>query len=64
MSNPINYVCPDCGSDDVAHDAWAEWDQNNQCWTVRCIFDNAYCFRCDGEKRYLDTVKLKIGDAA
>jgi hypothetical protein len=51
----VRMVCKYCGSEDVAHDAWAEWDLEAQIWVLRGEpFDNAYCFDCDGECSILE----------
>lgn len=41
--------CNRCGSDDVSRDAWADWDTGKQIWVLRCAFDYAHCYKCDGE---------------
>jgi hypothetical protein len=48
MTHP---VCNHCGADDVARDAWAKWDSQARDWKVQQIFDQAFCFACDGETR-------------
>jgi RNA polymerase subunit RPABC4/transcription elongation factor Spt4 len=43
-------VCPRCGSDDVAADAAARWDVQNQDWSVSDIFDKGHsCGNCGAE---------------
>jgi hypothetical protein len=45
-------VCATCGSENVLADAYAEWDVENQCWTVQSVMDKGhYCNACDGECR-------------
>ncbi|MDR3470361.1 MAG: DUF3768 domain-containing protein [Devosia sp.] len=44
-------VCSHCGSDDVARDAWANWDPQARDWKVQQVFDQAFCFACDGETK-------------
>ena len=61
MSGPVSgtaaperyrQVCATCGSEDVLADAFAEWDVENQCWTVQSVMDKGhYCIACDGECR-------------
>ena len=41
--------CRKCGSTDMVHDAWAEWDHENQCWTVRQVFDHSHCMTCEDQ---------------
>jgi hypothetical protein len=53
----ISIVCKVCGSKDVSRDAWGEWDEANQQWILRTVFDFAYCHRCDGETR-LEEIEL------
>ena len=48
----ISMVCATCGSEDVLADAFAEWDAENQCWSVQCVMDKGhYCNACDAECR-------------
>ena len=48
----VKYVCDLCGSDDVLSDAYAEWDVDNQVWSVQNVFDKgAFCNTCEGETR-------------
>lgn len=52
MTTKTKPTCNLCGSSDVLADAYAEWDSENQCWTVQQIFDKgAYCNTCDSETR-------------
>jgi hypothetical protein len=45
-------VCATCGSEDVLADAFAEWDVENQCWSVQSVMDKGhYCNACGGECR-------------
>jgi hypothetical protein len=45
-------VCATCGSENVLADAYAEWDIENQCWSVQSVMDKGhYCNACDGECR-------------
>ena len=45
---PISMVCATCGSEDVL----AEWDAQNQCWSVQSVMDKGhYCTACDAECR-------------
>ena len=45
----IDMVCRDCGSTRVTRDAWAQWDSEEQCWTLAQIFDYSYCFDCEAD---------------
>jgi hypothetical protein len=46
----VRQVCAECGSGDVLADAYAEWDIENQSWTVQNVMDNGHhCNACDGE---------------
>lgn len=47
----LRMVCGTCGSTLVTRDAWAEWDEDGQDWTLGAIYDYAYCHQCDGETR-------------
>ena len=40
--------CTNCGSEEVAVDATAEWDFDAQEWVLDSTFDHAYCGGCDG----------------
>lgn len=45
----ITKVCERCGSEDVWADANAEWDVENQCWTLLDTFPNEWCNDCECE---------------
>lgn len=47
-------VCGTCGSENVKLDAWAEWDAENQMWSLGATFDHAICDDCDGECKIVD----------
>lgn len=49
MTTRTKMICQRCGSEDVRHDAWAEWDFDHQEWTLAETFDYAHCNNCDGE---------------
>lgn len=36
-------VCSACGSDEILCDAYAEWDQNLQEWTLQNTFEQTVC---------------------
>lgn len=45
-------ICKYCGSEDVLADAYAEWDRDEQQWTIHNVFDKgAVCEKCDGDTR-------------
>jgi hypothetical protein len=46
--------CVECGSLDVAFDAWAEWDTENQKWIVGDTYDNAWCQSCEKDDANVD----------
>lgn len=57
-------VCGECGSTAVVADAYAEWDTEQQDWTVANVFEKgAHCDTCDGETR-IDAVPLESIQAA
>ncbi|WP_144259483.1 hypothetical protein [Methylocystis sp. ATCC 49242] len=45
----IKMVCPNCGSDNVGHDATVRWSVDTQAYEVSGIFDNAWCDDCGWE---------------
>ena len=52
----IQMVCSICGGTNVKADAYAEWDVENQMWTLAGDpFDKgSYCDDCDGETRIIE----------
>ena len=40
-------ICASCGTDEVVRDAWAISDPYDHCWTLKCVFDHAFCKRCE-----------------
>ena len=53
-SKRIAIVCGTCGSDDVTRDAIGDWSVKTQRWELRTVLDNAYCNRCDSERRLVE----------
>lgn len=53
----IAIVCRDCGGNNVARDAWAEWDVETQDWVLGPVFDQGFCYDCEREAR-LDEVEI------
>ena len=49
MEPRIRLTCSECGSTDVGRDGWAAWDEDKQEYIVRNVFDQGYCFACEGE---------------
>lgn len=45
----ITYVCATCGGKNVKWDAWAEWDEEQQCLVLANSYDQNHCDDCDGE---------------
>ena len=50
----VRKVCKECGSDNVKKDAWAEWDENRQRWSLGETFQQEFCCDCDGETTIID----------
>lgn len=55
----IRIVCRDCGSDDVARDAWASWDEDRQEWILQAVFDAGFCHRCEEEAKLVELPLLR-----
>ena len=67
MTARIRKVCGTCGSINVLCDAWAEWDEVEQEWTLQNTFDAAFCEDCEGETSIEDqeivlAAPWKVGD--
>jgi hypothetical protein len=45
----LDFVCRDCGGNNVTRDAWAEWDIEIQDWVLGSAFDYAFCHDCEAE---------------
>jgi len=43
MQEPI---CSRCGSTSVLADAYAQWDNEAQDWTLQNTFDDSFCEEC------------------
>ncbi|MGN6374010.1 MAG: hypothetical protein ACTHMG_00485 [Sphingomonas sp.] len=54
----VDYVCAHCGSSNVSHDAWADWDAAAQRWVLGAMFDYAHCHVCEG-KTWLEERPIK-----
>lgn len=46
-----DHRCVHCGATDVTREAWAQWDRRRQDWTVREVFDFAFCHACHRQTR-------------
>lgn len=47
----IKWECKDCGSDAILKEAWAEWDVENQQWTLSSDYDEFFCEGCSSDDR-------------
>lgn len=45
----VKYVCPECGSEYVAVDAWAWWHEDKQEFVLNEVFDAAICQDCEAQ---------------
>ena len=50
-------MCEHCHSDEVLQDAWAEWDAENQIWSLHSTFDDYFCVQCDGPTKIIEIEK-------
>lgn len=49
MPERVRYLCPECGSDDLRFDAFAEWSEEHQCMELAQTFDCCTCQACGAE---------------
>ncbi len=56
---PVRMVCATCGSDNVLADAFAEWDVDNQCWTVQNVFDKGHACESCGDECSIEEVEIE-----
>ena len=54
----VDYICDNCGGNQIGRDAWAAWDVDAQDWVLKSVFDYAHCDACDKEARLIE-VSLK-----
>lgn len=47
----VTYICSVCGSKSVTLDAWAEWEEQAQQWTLGATFDQSFCHNCECEQQ-------------
>lgn len=51
-STPNHFAyCSQCGSDQIARDAWALFDTKTQEWELGAVFDHTFCLACETEAR-------------
>jgi hypothetical protein len=50
----VRKVCKHCGSENVAKDAWSNWDVDKQEWVLYDVFDYEFCKTCEGETTIVD----------
>lgn len=46
---PVQPLCRNCGSENIARDAAARWDIAAQDWTITGLFDSTSCDDCGAE---------------
>ena len=44
-----NYVCRNCGSDDLSYTATAVWNISTQKFEIIAIHDDCYCEECQSQ---------------
>lgn len=54
--------CPECGSDKVLRDAYAEWDKEEQKWVLLDVYDTFACNECGLEMREPEEIEINDGD--
>lgn len=54
MNKRVAYICSHCGGNAVLTDAWAEWDVDQQSWTLQDTVTEAFCRQCDGETSLIE----------
>lgn len=56
----VNFICPDCGSEDVLCDAFAAWDIESQEWVLHNIYPESptVCNSC-GEPSSYDECRVE-----
>jgi len=45
----VNYVCPECGGDNLLYDAFATWDVDAQELVLHSTYETVRCEDCDKE---------------
>ena len=58
MTATKDYICKNCGSNDILHDAWARWNNLLRCFELTNVFDDKKCGQCDTTYRHLDMVEI------
>lgn len=52
--SPIEHACTHCGGTAVTRDAWAEWQVEDQVWTISALFDFAFCHQCHRQTQLVE----------
>ncbi|MDJ0276290.1 hypothetical protein QLH51_05695 [Sphingomonas sp. 2R-10] len=58
LPDPVSAIgirCEACGSADVERDAWAQWNEPAQAWTLGSVFDAAFCNVCEADATLIET---------
>ena len=50
MNNPVQLRCPSCKSANIARDGSAAWDESNQDWSLKAVYDNGFCDDCGTDR--------------
>jgi predicted RNA-binding Zn-ribbon protein involved in translation (DUF1610 family) len=65
VAEPIKYVCPACGSENVLRDAYAAWDIQKQEWVLHDTYNNRdVCNNCGETNIELKVVRVEAAESA
>lgn len=52
-------VCRYCGSTNIAADAFAAWDDEEEAWTLRGVLDGGHCIDCGKDNKRFNWIKVE-----
>lgn len=55
----IHYICKNCGSDDIRHEAWARWNNLLSVFELGHVRGTKLCANCDTKYHHLEPVEIK-----
>lgn len=65
----VNFICDNCGLDDVEIRSWSKWDKDNQVWVTDGIITEdvnyartAYCNSCQEAVVLVEIPLTMLGD--
>lgn len=58
MNSRHHYICTNCNSTNIMHDAWAQWNPTKHSFELVNVYDDKFCAECETSYRYLEPTPI------